>query len=113
VDEGLLRRAREGGPAQSARVVERHVSPETVKWGVAAAVSFCAIGMAFVRIRMSVGASRSWAFSGLPTVVGIALISTARLIGLEQRNLQLVSGAAVVLCAISLVLLLGRWWRAA
>jgi phosphatidylserine synthase len=89
------------------------VSPETVKWGVAAALSFCAIGMALVRIRMSVGRSRSWAVSGLPAVVAIALISTAQLIGLEQRSLQLVSGAAVVLCAISLVLLLGRWWRAA
>ena len=89
------------------------MSPETVKWGVAAALSFCAIGMALVRIRMSVGRSRSWTVSGLPAVVAIALISTARLIGLEQRSLQLVSGAAVVLCAISLVLLLGRWWRAA
>jgi phosphatidylserine synthase len=89
------------------------VSSETVTWGVAAALSFCAIGMALVRIRMSVGRSRSWAVSGLPAVVAIALISTARLIGLEQRSLQLVSGTALVLSAISLVLLLRRWWRAA
>jgi phosphatidylserine synthase len=89
------------------------VSPETVKWGVAAALSFCGIGMALVRIRMSVGTSRSWAFSGLPAVVGIALLSTAQLIGLEPRSLQLISGTAMVLSAISLVLLLRRWWRAA
>jgi hypothetical protein len=70
VDEGLLERARRGGPAQKRPPAgERHVSSETVTWGVAAALSFCAIGMALVRIRMSVGTSRSWAFSGLPAVL--------------------------------------------
>jgi len=74
-----------------------------VKWGVAGALSFCGIGMALVRISYERWTSRSWAFSGLPAVVGIALLSTAQLIGLEPRSLQLISGTAMVLSAISLV----------